>query len=60
MFGILPATGETGINLLTIGGGLLLVLGISLVGKGKKKGSGKELVWSKKSSSTSLYFQLLS
>ncbi|WP_373017519.1 LPXTG cell wall anchor domain-containing protein [Streptococcus suis] len=38
IFGILPATGETGINLLTIGGGLLLVLGISLVGKGKKKG----------------------
>ncbi|WP_398590071.1 hypothetical protein [Streptococcus suis] len=26
-----------------MGGGLLLVLGISLVGKGKKKGSGKEL-----------------
>ncbi|MFM0900355.1 ZmpA/ZmpB/ZmpC family metallo-endopeptidase [Streptococcus suis] len=37
IFGILPATGETGINLLTIGGGLLLVLGISLAGKGKKK-----------------------
>ncbi|HFU3814053.1 TPA: LPXTG cell wall anchor domain-containing protein [Streptococcus suis] len=34
---MLPATGETGINLLTIGGGLLLILGISLVGKGKKK-----------------------
>ncbi|WP_408546117.1 LPXTG cell wall anchor domain-containing protein [Streptococcus suis] len=48
IFGILPATGETGINLLTIGGGLLLVLGVSLVGKGKKKGSGKELVWSKR------------
>ncbi|NQH94542.1 LPXTG cell wall anchor domain-containing protein [Streptococcus suis] len=62
IFGILPATGETGINLLTIGGGLLLVLGIgiSLVGKGKKKRSGKELDWSKKSSSTSPYFQLLS
>ncbi|WP_420067799.1 hypothetical protein [Streptococcus suis] len=43
-----------------MGGGLLLILGISLVGKGKKKGSGKELVWSKKSSSTSPYFQLLS
>ncbi|HEM3199039.1 TPA: LPXTG cell wall anchor domain-containing protein [Streptococcus suis 14A] len=43
IFGILPATGGTEINLLTIGGGLLLVLGISLVGKGKKKGSGKEL-----------------
>ncbi|WP_397615144.1 LPXTG cell wall anchor domain-containing protein [Streptococcus suis] len=40
---MLPATGETEINLLTIGGGLLLVLGISLVGKGKKKGSGKEV-----------------
>ncbi|MGQ7490066.1 LPXTG cell wall anchor domain-containing protein [Streptococcus suis] len=44
---MLPATGETEINLLTIGGGLLLVLEISLVGKGKKKGSGKELDWSK-------------
>ncbi|WP_409994212.1 hypothetical protein [Streptococcus suis] len=45
-----------------MGGGLLLVLGIgiSLVGKGKKKRSGKELDWSKKSSSTSPYFQLLS